>query len=168
MSPVYLVVTPGVELAGYRPLLDALRDRDLDPVVIAFPCSGSFGALADQLHQRLAESPSPPVVVATASARPSPSPPPRASNVDRWVLLAPILAVPHSAAVESLGDAVLGARVDLSAPRPWDTHPDLQTVLLGQEPPPLGCFPAALARDLQGSIAGGRSRWSSGQSPTRC
>lgn len=155
MTPVVLVVTPGVELAGYRPLLDALRDRDLDPEVVEFPCSGDFRALADQLHRRLAESPSPPVVVAhglgaTLALAAAPG-----LDVDRWVLLAPILAVPHSAAVTSLGDVAPGARVDLSVARPWANEPDLRRVLLGADPPALGCFPAALARDLQGWIATG-------------
>jgi pimeloyl-ACP methyl ester carboxylesterase len=151
VTPLVLVVTPGVGLGAYQPLLDGLRDRGFDPDVVTFPCSGDFRAFTDRVGRRIAAAPTPPIVVAhglgaTIALGSAPA------DVDRWVLLAPVLAVPHGAAWTELATRSVGARVDLGRPEPWNGAADLRAVLLGDPLPALGCFPAALARDVQGWI----------------
>ncbi|MEQ1504577.1 MAG: hypothetical protein ABMB14_20225 [Myxococcota bacterium] len=148
-AEVVVVVTPGVGLDAYRPLLAALANEDVDPVVITVPCSGDAEALAAIVRRRLAEVDQPVVVAhglgATLALLAD-------ADVHQYVFLGPVLGVPGAAALDDLATVPVGARVDLRAPRPWGEH-DLRQVLLGATLPALGCFPAALARDLQGWIA---------------
>lgn len=55
MTPVVvLVVTPGLGLEAYEPLLDGLRAGGADPVVVSFPCSGDAAAMAGRVRQAVA------------------------------------------------------------------------------------------------------------------
>jgi pimeloyl-ACP methyl ester carboxylesterase len=145
---VLIVTSPGFGFDAYRPMLQALVDDGVDVRVVEPGCAGDFQALADRVRAVIASQPAPPVVLAhglgAALALAAGGP------VDRYVLLAPILGVPRSAALD---DALAAA--DLRDPVPWRGHDDLREVLLGGPVPTLGCFPAALQADLRRFRAAG-------------
>ena len=61
---VVLVATPGIDVDGYAPLVQALRAEGADPEIVALPCTGDAGALSGLVARRLREHERPPVVVA--------------------------------------------------------------------------------------------------------
>lgn len=150
---VLIVATPGVGLEGYRPLVAALRDRGVDPAVVELPCSGDAATLSAAIGRAVRGRPGAVVVAhglgATLALLGAPD-----AEVSRWVLLAPWLGVPDTAAVRALAGRPVVGPPALDRPAPWSGH-DLRRVLLGDRLPPLGCFPAALARDLLGWLEAG-------------
>ncbi len=153
MTPlVVLVVTPGVALEAYGPLLDGLRAGGADPVVVSFPCSGDAASMAARVHQVVAAAARPPVVVAhglgaTVALAAAPG-----LEVERWVLLAPVLDVVPVASTTWLAGLEVGPAVHLEQALAWHGHDDVRPLLLGADLPPLGCVSAGLARDVQGWI----------------
>lgn len=122
-SPVLLVVTPGVALESYGPLLDALGGADAGVTVVDAPCAGQDSAeLADAVRRAAARLDRPVVVAhglgATLALMADPP------EVERYVLLAPVLAhlpvvdsrafagVPVAGPVELAGDGRLSAARD--------------------------------------------------------
>ncbi|MCB9687386.1 MAG: hypothetical protein H6738_03770 [Alphaproteobacteria bacterium] len=147
MSAVLLVWTPGVGHQGYAPLQDALLVAGHEVTVVALPCSGDAEHLAEVVGQRIASQPEPPVVVAHGVGATLALMAADRGEVAGWVLLAPVLDVPDEAATDFVARRPIGASVDLSRPLVWRDR-DVRRVVLGEDLPPLGCFPAGLARDL--------------------
>lgn len=150
---VLLVTTPGVELEGYQPLIRAFRDRDVEPVLVSLPCSGDAAALSETVGRAVRAHPGAVVVAhglgATLALVGAPD-----AEVARWVLLGPVLGVPTTGSVRQVATLPVAGAVALDRAAWVDGH-DLRRVLLGDRLPPLGCFPAALARDVQGWIRAG-------------
>ncbi|MCA9494221.1 MAG: alpha/beta fold hydrolase [Myxococcales bacterium] len=147
MSAVLLVWTPGIGHEGYAPLHDALVAAGHEVSIVALPCSGDAEHLAEVVGKRISAQPEPPVVVAHGVGATLALLAADRGEVAGWVLLAPVLDAPDEAATDFLARQTLGASVDLSRPLLWRDR-DVRHVLLGEDLPPLGCFPAGLARDL--------------------
>jgi hypothetical protein len=108
-------------------------------------CLGDLDQLADRVRKVVAAQDPPPVVVAhglgatVALAA--------GGEVERYVLLGPVLGVPRSAAIDAALDRLPGP-VARDVPAPWNGR-DLRTVLLGDPVPPLTCFPPGLAAEIR-------------------
>jgi len=113
---VVLVTSPGVAFDAYRPLYTALRDRGAAVTVVEPGCVGGLDALAARVRAVVDASDRPVVVAHGLGATIALD---AGGDVERYVLLAPVLGMPPSASLVA---------------------DDL----------PVGCFSAALAREIEG------------------
>jgi alpha-beta hydrolase superfamily lysophospholipase len=148
-----LVTTPGLDVAHYRPLVEALREGGTEVALVAFPCSGDVDDAVAAVARAGAELPEGYVVVAhglgatlALAAGPALAP-------SRWVLLAPVLDIPDTKAARYLATLEVGGGA-LGAARPEWNGRDLSEVLLGGEAS-LGCVAPALAREVRGWMRAG-------------
>jgi hypothetical protein len=147
--PVLLVVSPGFGVPGFLPLAEALRADGHDVLLLEPGCgAGTLDSLAADVAEAAAKIGPDVVVVAHgvgASVVLAASP---AMEARRLVLLGPVLAVWPVASTSWLAERAAGATsADLSASVVWNGQ-DLATVLLGSDPPPLGCAPPAFAAEV--------------------
>lgn len=155
MSAVLLVWTPGVGGEAFRPLREALVAAGHEVTVAALPCSGDARTLARAVERRVEGLETSPVVVAHGVGATLAVLAAQQVAVRGLVLLAPVLDAPDNAAARFVAEQPIGAKVDLSRPLAWRHHPDVRAVLLGEDLPALGCFPAGLARDLASWVGPG-------------
>lgn len=144
-EPVLVVVTPGFAPDGFAPLARALEGRGHDVRLATVGCAaGSVADVSAGLAEAIEALPDDPIVVAHGvGAALALGAAPRVT-VRRWVLLAPVLDVPPLAVLDHLAWLRLGPTLDLSGTHTWNGH-DVTTLLLGDEPPPLGCVSAPVA-----------------------
>lgn len=148
-----LVVTPGFEATAFLPLRRALEREGVQVRTLDFPVAGqssvdyaaAISAAADAMPEHT-------VLVAhgfgaTLSLMADP-------NVERMVLLAPVLAVVPEALVRDLALAPPHAVVDLRTPYLWHER-DVAAVLLGRPVPELGLVSGAFVAEVQGWIRDG-------------
>lgn len=148
-----LIVTPGFEETAFLPLRRALEREGVQVRTLAFPVAGqtsddyaaAIAAAADAM-------PEPTVLVAhglgaTLSLQADP-------NVERLVLLAPVLAVVPQQIVRDLSALPPRAAVDLSAAFAWHDR-SAATVLLGPRVPEVGLVSGAFVAEVQGWITSG-------------
>lgn len=144
---VLLVASPGVRIEAYEPLVRALRDRGADVVPVAFPCSGDRGSLAASVV-RAAADPAlvdrDVVVVAHGLGATLALGVHDQLDVQRWVLVAPVLGVVPGRWVSQAARAPVAGPVEL---------PELARVdaVVGEGARAwTRCLSPDLARELQG------------------
>ena len=149
-GPAVLVVqTPGFTVSAMQPLLDALQDRDWDPLLLTFDCSGQdLLAYSEAISEALSTLPEGTPVVAhglgaTAALK--------SGTAERYVLLAPVVALMPGALITELAERKVPEAVDLSKPSVWRGQSAVE-VLLGKAE--LGCIPGAVLREAQGWAKG--------------
>jgi len=150
---VLLVLTPGIGLDSYRPLLGALRDAGHEVRVVDHPCANQDSKALVQAIARAAEPmPADTIVVAHGLGATLALMADSKLEVERYVLLSPVLA--HWPVQASLQVANARPLDGVDVGRLGSVHPDLITELLGEEPAQLGCVPTRFAAEVQ-SWAGG-------------
>lgn len=149
-GPAVLVVqTPGFTVSAMQPLLDALQDRDWDPLLLTFDCSGQdLEAYSVAITEALSTMPAGTPVVAhglgaTAALK--------GGTAERYVLLAPVVAMQPQALTTELAERKVPDAVDLSRRFDWRGLSAVE-VLLGKAE--LGCIPGAVLREAQGWAKG--------------
>jgi pimeloyl-ACP methyl ester carboxylesterase len=153
--PVLVVVTPGFDLEGFLPLVQALGDDGHDVQVVQLPCADqSSSDLASMIAEASWAISEPPIVVAhgfggTLALMAAPR-----SHASRMVLLAPVLDLVPVAATAWLVGLDLAHGVDLSAPLSWEGQ-DVASLLLGADPPALGCAPGPFLSEVAGWVQTG-------------
>ncbi|MEZ4321574.1 MAG: hypothetical protein R3F61_29140 [Myxococcota bacterium] len=151
-----LVMTPGLGLDAYRPLLSALRDAGHEVRVVDHPCANQDSAALAAGIARAAEGlPDDTVVVAhglgaTLALMADPE-----LHVERYVLLAPVLAHwPVKASKAVAAASIEGGSHAVELASLGESGRGLAASLLGDEPVSLGCVPGRFAMEVQ-SWAGG-------------
>lgn len=145
MLRILLVTSPGVQLEAYEPLYVALRDRGAEVTPVAFPCSGDLDRARDLVARTAAEL-GPDVVVvahglgATVALLAHGDAPP-----SRYVLLAPILDLKPTLALEWVAGRSVGTALDLSVA----TDAPAQVLLGPGAERYLGCVAPRVATTVQ-------------------
>lgn len=145
LGPVVLLVTsPGIALDAYTPLVSELRAGGAEVVPVVFPCSGSFDDHVAQVR-RVAGSREVVVLAhglgATVALNAADT-----LEVERWVLVAPVLDVVVGPGLEALAAAPVASGVDLRKAS------DRALEVYGGEGARerVRCVSAAVAREVQG------------------
>lgn len=148
-----LVVTPGFEATAFLPLRRALEREGVQVRTLEFEVAGqSSGDYAATIAAAADRMPEHTVLVAhgfgaTLSLMADP-------NVERMVLLAPVLAVVPEALVRDLALLPPHGAVDLRTPYLWHER-DVAAVLLGRPVPDLGLVSGAFVVEVQGWVRDG-------------
>lgn len=139
---ILLVTSPGLELALYEPLVTELRERGASVTPVAFPCSGDAASHTESLV-RAAQGHT--VVVAHGLGATLALSAADRLDVERWILVGPVLDVVPGPWIHEASALTVDARVELS-----EIPVERGDAILGEGWTEVaGCLAPGFARDLQ-------------------